>query len=158
MKYWSREDTKAWVAQLEDRIEDISHYIDKTLEWCEEKQKTPEFTSAITCIASKLEGDIEEQIRRELDNERARKVGQSKQPEKKHLHAATVYAWLTGGKEDEFLKWYSEQYEKTQLFDSLVKVIKVFELDEIVFNKALDHMCKMDYINFNGNSYEKIIY
>ena len=36
MKYWSREDTKAWVAQLEDRIEDISHYIDRTLEWCEE--------------------------------------------------------------------------------------------------------------------------
>ena len=36
MKYWSREDAKAWVAQLEDRIEDISHYIDRTLEWCEE--------------------------------------------------------------------------------------------------------------------------
>ena len=36
MKYWSREDTKAWVAQLEDRIEDISHYIDRTLEWCQE--------------------------------------------------------------------------------------------------------------------------
>jgi hypothetical protein len=37
MKYWSREDTKAWVAQLEDRIEDISHYIDLTLDWCEEQ-------------------------------------------------------------------------------------------------------------------------
>jgi hypothetical protein len=37
MKYWSREDTKAWVAQLEDRIDDISHYIDRTLEWCEER-------------------------------------------------------------------------------------------------------------------------
>jgi len=36
MNYWSREDTKAWVAQLEDRIEDISHYIDLTLDWCEE--------------------------------------------------------------------------------------------------------------------------
>jgi hypothetical protein len=99
-------------------------YLTRFLEWCEEKQKTPEFTSTITCIASKLEGDIEEQIRRELDNERARKVGQSKQPEKKHLHAATVYAWLTGGKEDEFLKWYSEQYEKTQLFNSRFKELK----------------------------------
>ena len=37
MKYWSRQDTKAWVAQLEDRIEDISHYIDLTLDWCEEQ-------------------------------------------------------------------------------------------------------------------------
>ena len=37
MNYWSREDTKAWVAQLEDRIEDISHYIDLTLDWCEEQ-------------------------------------------------------------------------------------------------------------------------
>jgi hypothetical protein len=37
MNYWSREDTKAWVAQLEDRIEDISHYIDLTLDWCEER-------------------------------------------------------------------------------------------------------------------------
>jgi hypothetical protein len=37
MKYWSREDTKAWVAQLEDRIEDISHYVDLTLDWCEEQ-------------------------------------------------------------------------------------------------------------------------
>jgi len=36
MNYWSREDTKAWVAQLEDRIEDIAHYIDRTLDWCEE--------------------------------------------------------------------------------------------------------------------------
>lgn len=36
MNYWSREDTKAWVAQLEDRIEDIAHYIDKTVHWCEE--------------------------------------------------------------------------------------------------------------------------
>ena len=36
MNYWSREDTKAWVAQLEDRIEDISHYLDKTMEWCDE--------------------------------------------------------------------------------------------------------------------------
>ena len=37
MKYWSRQDTKAWVAQLEDRIEDISHYIDLTVDWCEEQ-------------------------------------------------------------------------------------------------------------------------
>jgi hypothetical protein len=36
MNYWSREDTKAYVAQLEDRIEDIAHYVDRAAEWCEE--------------------------------------------------------------------------------------------------------------------------
>jgi hypothetical protein len=36
MNYWSREDTKAYVAQLEDRIEDIAHYVDRASEWCEE--------------------------------------------------------------------------------------------------------------------------
>lgn len=34
MKYWSRENTKEWIAELEDRIEDIEHYVDKTLLWC----------------------------------------------------------------------------------------------------------------------------
>jgi hypothetical protein len=47
---------------------------------------------------------------------------------------------------------------KTQLFDSLVKLIEVFELNETVFNKALEHMCKMDYVKLNGESYEKIVY
>lgn len=46
----------------------------------------------------------------------------------------------------------------SQLFDSLVKVIKVFELDDIIFKKSLNYMCKMDYINLNGDLYEKIIY
>ena len=36
MNYWSREHTKAWIAQLEDRIDDIAEYLEKTAEWCEE--------------------------------------------------------------------------------------------------------------------------
>ena len=35
MKYWSREHTKEWIAQLEDRLEDIAHYLEKTEEWCD---------------------------------------------------------------------------------------------------------------------------
>ena len=35
MKYWSRENTKEWIAQLEDRLEDIAHYLEKTEEWCD---------------------------------------------------------------------------------------------------------------------------
>lgn len=36
MKYWSREHTKEWIAQLEDRLEDIAHYLEKTEDWCNE--------------------------------------------------------------------------------------------------------------------------
>jgi hypothetical protein len=36
MNYWSRENTKEWITQLEDRIEDIAHYLEKTTEWCDE--------------------------------------------------------------------------------------------------------------------------
>ncbi len=99
-------------------------YLTRFLEWCEEKGKTAEFISAITCIASKLEGDIESTIRNELDNERARKSSQLKNPEKKHLHCSTIYGWLTGGKEDEFLEWYTSTYEKTFLFDKKFKELK----------------------------------
>lgn len=36
MTYWSREDTKLWIAQLENRIEDIDYYLQRTVEWCEQ--------------------------------------------------------------------------------------------------------------------------
>jgi hypothetical protein len=100
-------------------------YLTCFLEWCEEKQKTVEFTSAITHIASKLEGDIVAQVRHELDNERARKSNQQTAPEiKQHLHCGTVYIWLTSGKEDDFVEWFTSQYEKTALFDKRFKELK----------------------------------
>lgn len=37
-KYWSRENTKNWIAQLEHRIEDIEYYLRKTVQWCEENE------------------------------------------------------------------------------------------------------------------------
>jgi hypothetical protein len=33
---WTRDNTKHWVAQLENRIEDIEFYLRRTVEWCEE--------------------------------------------------------------------------------------------------------------------------
>lgn len=36
MKPWSRDDTKHWVSQLENRIDDIEHYLQRTVEWCEQ--------------------------------------------------------------------------------------------------------------------------
>jgi len=37
MNYWSRENTKEWIAQLEDRIEDIEHYLNKAMIWCDQR-------------------------------------------------------------------------------------------------------------------------
>lgn len=36
MKPWTREDTRHWLDQLENRIEDIYYYLNKTTEWCED--------------------------------------------------------------------------------------------------------------------------
>ena len=36
MTYWSRNDTKEWIIQLEHRVQDIDYYLNKTLEWCED--------------------------------------------------------------------------------------------------------------------------
>ncbi len=38
MKIWTREDTKEWIHQVENRIEDIDYYLKRTLEWCEERE------------------------------------------------------------------------------------------------------------------------
>lgn len=63
MKYWSREDTKNWVTQLEDRIDDIAHYLDKTMEWCDDQEidneKVVFMCSFLTCIwVSQLRGEL----------------------------------------------------------------------------------------------------
>lgn len=36
MKPWTRDNTKFWITQLEQRIKDIDYYLKKTLEWCED--------------------------------------------------------------------------------------------------------------------------
>ncbi len=38
MGYWSRDDTQYWIAQLENRIEDIDYYLNRTVEWCENNE------------------------------------------------------------------------------------------------------------------------
>lgn len=35
MKPWTREDTKYWISQLENRISDIDYYLKETIQWCE---------------------------------------------------------------------------------------------------------------------------
>lgn len=42
MTIWSREDTKIWIDQLENRVDDIQHYIDHTSYWCQEREVVEE--------------------------------------------------------------------------------------------------------------------
>ena len=35
MTKWTRDDTHEWISQIENRIEDIWHYIQRATEWCE---------------------------------------------------------------------------------------------------------------------------
>lgn len=38
MRYWSRDDTKEWVVQLEHRVKDLQFYLSRSVEWCEENE------------------------------------------------------------------------------------------------------------------------
>jgi hypothetical protein len=109
-------------------------HLERFIYWCEEKEKTKEFIGAITHIAKTVSGDIESQIRKELDLERARKANQAKSPVKKHLHSTTIYAWLIGGNDKQFLDWYLSQYEKTSMFDScfdeLLNIVHTLSKDD----------------------------
>ena len=50
MNYWSRENTKEWIAQLEDRIEDIAAYLEKTTQWCDENGVEDERIVCMCCF------------------------------------------------------------------------------------------------------------
>lgn len=50
MNYWSRENTKEWIAQLEDRIEDIEHYLNKAILWCDQREIDDERTVFMCCF------------------------------------------------------------------------------------------------------------
>jgi hypothetical protein len=54
MKYWTRDDTKEWITQLEHRIEDIDYYLNRTMEWCEDygidNSKVIFMCNFITCV------------------------------------------------------------------------------------------------------------
>lgn len=34
-KYWSRDSTKEWIHQVENRLDDVDYYLKRTVEWCE---------------------------------------------------------------------------------------------------------------------------
>jgi hypothetical protein len=36
VKRWTRDDTREWIAQLENRVEDIDYYLTRAVDWCEQ--------------------------------------------------------------------------------------------------------------------------
>ena len=47
---------------------------------------------------------------------------------------------------------------KSELFETICNLVNVFEVDNNIFDKSIDYMCKMDYIKLNNDLYEKIVY
>lgn len=54
MKPWTRDDTKDWIHQVENRIEDLQYYIDRTFQWCKDNEVYSEklilILNFMTCI------------------------------------------------------------------------------------------------------------
>jgi hypothetical protein len=54
MKYWSRDDTKEWISQLEHRLEDIDYFLNRTSQWLDDNDiEDPHIAfmcSFLTCI------------------------------------------------------------------------------------------------------------
>lgn len=62
MQYWSREHTKEWIMQLENRIDDIDYFLNRTVEWCEDNyvydNRLVFMCSFLTCIwVSQVRGE-----------------------------------------------------------------------------------------------------
>lgn len=62
MKPWTRDDTKDWIQSLESRTRDIRHFMERTIEWCEEQDIDDErivfMCCFLTCIwVSQLRGE-----------------------------------------------------------------------------------------------------
>jgi hypothetical protein len=62
MTPWTRENTKCWIEALEGRLEDITFYLDRTTQWCEdnyvEDERTIFMCCFLTCVwVSQLRGE-----------------------------------------------------------------------------------------------------
>ena len=115
------------------------------IEWCNEHNKTPEFTSAINEIRHKndllLQPQIMiENIKIELDRERSRNIITNTLNTKKNMSSVTLYCYLTQGKKDDFINWFQQQHDKTSLFDDqLEQLIEL--LPSITREKGIE-LCK----------------
>lgn len=62
MNSWTRDNTRSWISQLENRLEDIDYYLKRTAAWCEDhgvwENKRVLMCCLITCIwVSSMRGE-----------------------------------------------------------------------------------------------------
>lgn len=54
MRYWSRDNTREWINQLQNRVEDIHYYLAETIKYCEKNaifdNKDVLILSIMTCV------------------------------------------------------------------------------------------------------------
>jgi hypothetical protein len=113
----------------------------KYIEWCQEKNKTPDFISSMNEIRHienimTNKADIITLIQSEQEKERKRNVTIDELKDKKSINCRSVYSYLTQGKKDDFMEWYQSTYYKTSLFN--------IQIDEVI--KQLPILSKEDGI------------
>lgn len=115
------------------------------IEWCKEKEKTPEFITSMNdinnsrnlslknkeCVISEIKTELEKERKRQYNNE------MTELDDKKNLHSATIYSYLISGKNDIFIYWYNKHHKKSTLFDE--------KLNSLI--KSLPSLTKNDGIN-----------
>jgi hypothetical protein len=100
----------------------------KYIEWCQEKDKTSDFISAMNeiCHLENImsnKANIIVMIQSEQEKERSRRTSIDELKDKKSVNCRSVYIYLTQGKKDEFMEWYQSTYYKTSLFDTQLEAV-----------------------------------
>jgi hypothetical protein len=104
--YWSREDTQHWIAQLENRVEDIDYYLTQTVAWCEQHDVYSEptvFACALVTVLWVVTMRGEQLSRREV------------------LEIIGVQDWETA--RDDMYE-LGEKYQNSDLEDLLIAVVE----------------------------------
>ena len=90
------------------------------IEWCHEKEKSPDFISAMNIISEndlKDKDTVIKNIQIELEKERHSHTQINKINDKKMFHCSTLHSYLIQGKVDYYVDWYLMNYKKSSLFD-----------------------------------------
>jgi hypothetical protein len=95
------------------------------IEWCREKNKTPEFISAMNNICNSDDISNKETIiniiKNEMEKERTRLYSKEVLDNTKNIQCTTLYSYLTQGKIEYFKEWYNINYTKSTLFEEKIQ-------------------------------------
>jgi len=100
------------------------------IEWCREKNKTPEFISEmnIICNLDDITNESNKEtiitsIKNEMEKERTRLYSKDVLNNTINIQCTTLYCYLTQGKIEYFKEWYNTNYTKSVLFDEKLQYL-----------------------------------